>query len=177
MEAAPECIYSGEIIAEKVRGLGTDIRRRHPDEPLTLLGVLKGAALFSADLARMVGGSLELSFVQARSYGKSTTSSGRVVVGELEEQVLRGQRVVVADTVLDTGLTLSEVVARLRALEPASILTCVLVDKPARRSVEIEPDLVGFTAPDRFLVGYGLDYAGRYRSLPYMGFLEDEAHG
>lgn len=175
MAGRPECVFDAAQIREGVRDLARRIRERWPEGGLTLLCVLKGAALFAADLARELGDGLELTFVQARSYGKSTVSSGEVTLGEFEDEALRGRRVVVADTIVDTGLTLSRVVAEVRERGADAILTCVLVDKPVRRTVDVTPDLVGFTVPDRFLVGYGLDHDGHHRGLPYLGVLGESA--
>ena len=172
---APACLYPAEEIAARVRELGRAIRDRFPGEALTLLGILKGSAIFTADLVRAVGEPVELSFVQARSYGESTASSGHVALGDLEADVLKDRTVVVADTILDTGLTLTVILAQVRALGAREVRTCVLLDKKERRTVEVQLDWVGFTVPDRFLVGYGLDHAGRYRALEYVGTLEDEA--
>ena len=174
MSQGPPCIFDRETIATRVRELGGAIRERYPDGSLTLLCVLKGSALFAADLARAVPGDVELSFVQAWSYGDETTSSGKVEVGGLEKEVVRGRRVIVVDTILDTGRTLTEVVNAVRGAGAAEIATCVLLDKPARRAVDIRPDFRGFESPDRFLVGYGLDYAGRYRTLAYIGALGED---
>jgi hypoxanthine phosphoribosyltransferase len=171
---APPCIFDQETIAARVRDLGGEIRTRYPDGSLTLLCILKGSALFAADLARAVPGDVELSFVQARSYGDGTTSSGAVEVGVLEEEVVHDRRVIVVDTILDTGRTLTEVVNAVRGAGAAEIATCVLLDKKARRTVDIRPDFRGFESPDRFLVGYGLDYAGRYRTLAYIGALGED---
>ena len=174
MSQGPPCIFDRETIAARVRDLGGEIRVRYPDDPLTLLCILKASALFAADLARAVPGDVELSFVEARSYGDGTTSSGAVEVGALEQEVLRDRRVVVVDTILDTGRTLAEVVSAVREAGAAEIATCVLLAKRSRRAVDIRPDFRGFESPDRFLVGYGLDYAGRYRTLAYIGALGED---
>lgn len=163
-----DCLFPAEAIAERVRGLAREIRDRLPG-PVTVLGILRGAALFSVDLSRALGGPVELTFVQARSYGRGKVSSGTVEIGEWEEGVLRGRRVLVVDTILDTGRTLAEISRRLLDLPVASAHTCVLLAKEVRRATEVTPDFTGFPAPDRFLVGYGLDHDGRYRALPYIG--------
>jgi len=163
-----DCVFPAEAIAGRVVELAREIRARL-DGPITLLGVLRGAAVFSIDLARALGAPLELTFVQARSYGEGTVSSGRVELGEWEEGVLRGRRVLVVDTVLDSGRTIAEVRRRLFELPAASAHCCVLLEKSVPRAVPVVPDFVGFRAPDRFLVGYGLDHGGRYRALPYVG--------
>jgi len=173
MPAAPECVYSAETIASRVGELGAEIRARYPGRPLTLLGILKGAALFLADLAREIGPPAQLSFVQARSYGKDTHSSGKVQISGFEDEALRDNTVVVVDTILDTGRTLQEVTERVKAAGAADVITCVLIDKPSCREIAITPDLVGFTAENRFLIGYGLDHAGRHRALRYVGALGD----
>lgn len=172
-----EVLYSADRIAARVRALAGEIRERYPDEPLTLLGILTGSVIFTADLARVVGEPVELSFVHARSYGGGTTSSGEVTLGDLEVDVLKDRTVIVTDTILDTGRTLHKVVEAVRAAGPREVTTCVLLDKPARRVIEIRAGWVGFQVPDRFLVGYGLDHAGRYRTLDYVGVLEEDPHG
>jgi len=165
----PAPLFDAETIAARVRELGMEIRAHYGDGSITLLSILKGSALFTADLARSVPGEVELSFVHARSYGDRTTSSGTVELFQLEHEVLAGRRVVVVDTILDTGRTLDEVIRGLKAARADDVRTCVLLDKKARRQVDVVPDWIGFEAPDRFLVGYGLDYAGRYRTLAYIG--------
>ncbi|MHC4670701.1 MAG: hypoxanthine phosphoribosyltransferase [Planctomycetota bacterium] len=177
MTEAPACLYSADAIAVRVRELATQIRARYPDDSLTLLGILTGSVIFTADLARAVGEPVELSFVHARSYGKGTVSAGKVTLGGLEDEVVRGRTVVVADTILDTGHTLSTVVAKVRSHGAAEVATCVLLDKPARREVRIDVDWVGFEVPNRFLVGYGLDHGGLFRALDYVGALEDGTDG
>jgi hypoxanthine phosphoribosyltransferase len=172
-----EVLYSADRIAERVRALAGEIRHRYPDEPLTLLGILTGSVIFTADLARAVGEPVELSFVHARSYGSGTTSSGKVTLGDLELDVLRDRTVIVTDTILDTGRTLQKVVEAVRAAGAAEVASCVLLDKPARRAVEIEAGWIGFEVPDRFLIGYGLDHGGRFRTLEYVGALEEDPHG
>jgi len=171
-----EVLYSADRIAARVRALAGEIRERYPDEPLTLLGILTGSVIFTADLVRAVGEPVELSFVHARSYGQGTTSSGKVTLGGLEVDVLRDRTVIVTDTILDTGRTLHEVVGAVCAAGARDVATCVLLDKPARRAVEIDAAWVGFEVPDRFLIGYGLDHAGRFRALKYVGVLEEDPH-
>jgi hypoxanthine phosphoribosyltransferase len=171
-----EVLYSADRIATRVRALAGEIRDRYPDEPLTLLGILTGSVIFTADLSRAVGEPVELSFVHARSYGQGTESTGKVTLSGLEVEVLRDRTVIVTDTILDTGRTLKEVVDAVRAAGARDVATCVLLDKPARRAVEIDAAWVGFEVPDRFLIGYGLDHAGRFRTLKYVGVLEEDPH-
>ena len=176
MSLAPSCLLSEKEIADRVDELAAEIRERLPGERITLLGILKGAFIFLADLARAMGEDVELSFVRARSYGDRTSSSGRVVLTEFEADVLRGRAVVVVDTILDTGHTLQTVVEALEKAEAKRVLTCVLLDKKERRVVDVRADLVGFEVEDRFLVGYGLDHAGHHRALRHIAVLES-GHG
>ena len=164
----PEVYRSAEEIRERVVQLGLELRDRAGDAPLLLVGVLKGAAVFFADLARALPGESEFAFVRARSYGDRTESSGEVKVEWAGPEEVEGRTVVIVDTILDTGHTLRAVVDMVGARGAERVLTCVLLDKAERRVVPIEADLVGYAVPDTFLVGYGLDYAGRYRSLPYL---------
>ncbi|MHC4959662.1 MAG: phosphoribosyltransferase [Planctomycetota bacterium] len=171
----PERLFSEERIRERIAQLAEDLRTRSGDGPVTLLGVLNGAALFAADLARATGAGAELAWVRARSYGAGTVSSGDVVVEALEQDLVKGARVAIVDTICDTGRTLASVTALTREAGAAEVFSCVLFDKPEKRVVPVIPDLVGFTVTDEFLVGYGLDHAGRYRALPYVGVLR-QAH-
>ena len=169
MPGDPVCLYDAPTLAARVGEMGAEIRRRFPGEPLVLLGILNGAIFFAADLARVVGVPLALSFVRAASYGAGHESSGRVTLDGLDEAAIRGRKILICDTILDTGNTLQEVSRRIRAAGAEEVFRCVLLDKPSRREVDIDADLVGFTIPDRFVVGYGLDDAGRYRALDYVG--------
>jgi hypoxanthine phosphoribosyltransferase len=162
-----ELLFDADAIAERVAALGRRIADDHPDgageAPLLLVGVLKGAAIFLADLARAIERPVDLDFVAASSYGAGRASSGTVRL--LAETRVGGRRVVLVEDVVDTGRTLAALHARLGEQGPRSLRTAALLDKPARREVTVAVDYVGFTAPDRFLVGYGLDLAGRYRNL------------
>jgi len=167
----PEIYLSADAIASRVAELGSEVRGRGGEGALVLTGVLKGAAVFLADLARAVPGPTELAFVRARSYGDGTESRGSVETEIVGPEDFAGRDVVLVDTILDTGHTLRSVGALLRDAGARSVLSCVLLDKPSRREVPVEADLVGFTVPDLFLVGYGLDHAGRYRGLRDLAVL------
>ncbi len=147
-------------------------------EPLLLVGVLKGATLFLADLVRAIDRLVEFDFVAVSSYGAATRSSGEVRVLKDLEAAVSGKHVLIVEDILDTGLTLrfSYLIESLRARHARSVKVCVLLDKPARRQVPIEVDYRGFEIEDQFVVGYGMDYAERYRNLPYIGIVTfDEA--
>lgn len=164
-----ECVFDAESIAARVRALAADVRAAAGDRTVVVLGILYGAAVFATDLVRALEGPKELAFVRASSYGRGTESTGRVELGALDENLLAGRYVLVADTILDTGLTLRTVLEAVRAAGAGEVAGCVLLDKPARRTESVEPEFVGFVVEDRFLVGYGLDHAGRHRALPYVG--------
>ena len=176
MSLAPECVYPALTIAARVSELGAQVRDRFGDRPVVVLGVLSGARPFADDLAAAIGDPVEVVWVKARSYLNETVSSGTLDLGPFPGEALHRSRVAVADTICDTGLTLSAVLSGARDYSPVELISCVLVNKRARRSADVTPDFVGFEAEDRFLVGYGLDFAGRYRDLPYVGVLEQEAH-
>ncbi len=168
MTTRPKPLLKARILQRRVRELATEIaadhRERHGDQPLVLLALLDGACCFAVDLARALTLSdVRLHFVRASSYGGGTVSAGRVALAPLPD--LSGQVVLIVDDILDTGRTMAAV--RL-ALVPLPTRTCVLLDKPTRRVPEgtLTADYIGFTIPDLFVVGYGLDYAGRYRQLP-----------
>lgn len=171
-DPAVEPLISAEEIADRVRSLGAEITARYPDCPLTLVGVLNGSTFFLADLARSIDLSVAIDFVSLSSYGNATESSGHVQVRVGTKTSLEDRDVIVVEDIVDTGLTLEALVAYLKSCRPRSIAVCTLLDKPTRRRVEVPIDFVGFSIPDRFVVGYGLDYAERFRNLPFVGCLD-----
>ena len=168
-------LLGADIIQARVAELGAQITRDYPDpnEPLLLVGVLKGAALFLADLVRVVDRPLEFDFVAIASYGAATRSSGEVRVLKDLESAVSGKHIIIVEDILDTGLTLrfSYLIESLRARQAASVKVCVLLDKPSRRRVDVPVDYRGFVIEDHFVVGYGMDYAETYRNLPYIGYV------
>ncbi len=164
--------------AEIVRGLDRlagEVHRAMGDGPFTVVGVLNGAAVFVSDLIRRLPSPIELSFVSASSY-RDGTESGNLVLDFLPTEAdLVGRRLLLVDDILDTGRTLAGLRAALLERGAASVQTCVFLDKPARRAVELEADFRCFEIDDLFVVGYGLDYAGLYRNLPFVGALKPEA--
>ena len=171
MEARPAELLSSNAIAERVRALGAQITADYAGKPLVLLCVLKGSFMFAADLARAIDLPLRLEFLGVRSYGDDTKSSGVVQITLDLTRPIAGDHVLIVEDIVDTGLTLSYLREQLLARAPASAKICALLHKPARSVKPVEIDYLGFTVDDVFVVGYGLDYAERYRNLPYVGVL------
>jgi hypoxanthine phosphoribosyltransferase len=169
-------LVSEESIKSRVAELGQEIDAFYEGKEILLVTLLNGAIVFTADLIRNIRSPLWLDTLRAQSYGSGTTSSGAPeVTGDLRLPV-EGAEVLLVDDILDTGNTLSRVVTELAHRNPASIRTCVLLDKKERRQTDCEADWVGFEIPDHFVVGYGLDYAERYRHFPYVGILKPEMY-
>jgi hypoxanthine phosphoribosyltransferase len=166
-----QTLISEAQIRDRVRALGEEIRRDHPGD-LHLVCVLKGAFVFLADLLRALPDTTTVDFVAISSYGKSTRSSGEVRLLKDLDTGLEGRDVVIVEDIVDTGLTLTYLQDILRARGPRSLRTACLLSKPSRRKVDVKVDYIGFTIEDRFVVGYGLDYAEHYRNLPYIGIVE-----
>jgi hypoxanthine phosphoribosyltransferase len=152
--------------------MAVEIRRDFPDD-LHLVAVLKGAFVFLSDLVRNMDGHVSLDFMAVSSYAKATTSSGEVKVLKDVDTRLEGRNVIIVEDIVDTGLTLTYLQDILRARNPKSLRTACLLSKPSRRKVDVRVEYIGFTIEDRFVVGYGLDYAEQYRNLPYIGVLDD----
>ncbi|HEX4216590.1 MAG TPA: hypoxanthine phosphoribosyltransferase [Candidatus Dormibacteraeota bacterium] len=161
-------LISARRIARRVRQMGQEVSTLYAaiDQPLVLVVVLKGAAVFAADLLRSLSIPAELEFVRASSYGGGTASSGKVKFAHLVEGPLTGRHVLLIEDIVDSGRTISVIAQQLRRSKPASIRIAALLDRPARRTEEVSIDFTGFSIPDRFVIGYGLDYAGLYRELP-----------
>jgi hypoxanthine phosphoribosyltransferase len=171
-----EVLIAEQAIAAKVRELGTAIADDYRGKDLVLVSILKGALPFLADLMRQMPIPLALDFLEVSSYGEATESSGNVRILKDLAKPIEGREVVVIEDILDTGHTLSYVIEHLRSKQPRSVRLCTLLDKPARRIVPIQIDYRGFEIPDKFVVGYGLDYAERYRNLPFIGVLKPEVY-
>jgi len=164
-------LISSADIQQKIREMGKQIRKDFPGEHLILVGVLKGAVLFLADLARQIPGEVTFDFIAVSSYGKDTKSSGQVKLNKDLDSSIEGKVVIVVEDILDTGLTLQYLLRVLQQRKPKSLKVAVLLDKRERRVADVPADYVGFVIPDEFVVGYGLDYAERYRNLPDVGIL------
>ena len=171
-----EILLDEATIARRVRELGSEIARDYAGKDPVLVSILKGALPFLADLMRATPILLALDFLEVSSYGHSTETSGVVRVLKDLANPIAGRDVLIVEDVVDTGLTLNYVMDHLRAQHPASLRLCALLDKPARRIVPLPIDYRGFEIPDKFVVGYGLDYAERYRNLPFIGVLRPEVY-
>lgn len=171
----PEQIHSmlaAEVIAARVRELGAQITRELAGEPLVLVCVLKGSFVFTADLMRTIDLPLRVDFLGVRSYGEDTESSGVVQITQDLSRPIDHEHVLIVEDIVDTGLTIAHLMDLLRTRQPRSIRVCSLLHKPARARVNVKIDYLGFTIEDRFVVGYGLDFAERYRNLPFIGVVE-----
>jgi hypoxanthine phosphoribosyltransferase len=166
-----EILLSQEQIQKRVAQLAAEIRRDFPDG-LHLIAVLKGAFVFLSDLVRNMGGEVSLDFMAVSSYAKGTTSSGEVRLTKDLDTTLDGKNVIIVEDIVDTGLTLTYLQDILRARNPKVLRTACLLSKPSRRQVNVKVEYIGFTIEDRFVVGYGLDYAEHYRNLPYITVLQ-----
>ena len=164
-------LISEEQLAAKVAELGAAISWDYEGKKLMILGVLKGSVVFMADLLRHIAIPVEMDFMAVSSYGAGVKTTGVVKILKDLDRLIEGYHVLVVEDILDSGMTLSYLTELLRDRGPASVRIATLLDKPERRKVDIAPDYVGFTVPDEFVVGYGLDYAELYRNLPYVGIL------
>jgi hypoxanthine phosphoribosyltransferase len=170
MQARP--LISAADIASRVAGLAREIDQRLPPGPLTVVGVLRGAFVFMADLVRAIPREMTCDFLGVRSYGDATVSSGVVEITSDLAAPIAGRHVLLVEDIADTGLTLRYLLDLLKGRNPASLHTCVLLAKPTLAGTAAAVDFVGFAAPDAFVVGYGLDAGQLYRNLPYIGVLE-----
>ena len=165
-------LLSEDEILQRVQALGEQISSDYSGEEITIVCVLKGAVIFLADLLRSIDAPTDLDFVQISSYGDGTKSTGVTEVLHCPTTDIEGRHVLIVDDIVDSGLTLRHLKESLLAEKPASLKLCVLLDKVGRRTEGVEIDYVGFEVPNKFVIGYGLDYAGRYRGLRYIATLE-----
>ena len=169
-------LISREKIAEKVREIGKRVTSDYQGRNPILIGVLKGCTLFMSDLAREIDLHCEFEFMKVSSYGSGTKTSGAV---EIQMDVgcdIAGRDIIIVEDILDSGLTLSYLMAQLKTRNPASVKICTFLEKPSRHLVDIPIDYLGFEVDDVFVVGYGLDFDGKYRNLPYVGELKKEMY-
>jgi hypoxanthine phosphoribosyltransferase len=168
-----ESLVSQEDLERRVRELGAEISRDYAGKELFLVGVLKGAVFFLSDLMRCIEVPCEVDFMAVASYGSSTDSSGVVRILKDLDATIEGKDVLIVEDIIDSGLTLSYLLRTLRAREPRSLEVCALLTKPERREVDLPIRYTGFEIPNRFVIGYGLDHAERYRNLPYVAVLQE----
>lgn len=167
-------LLSEKQVDDRIRQLGAQITRDYEGEEVLFVCTLKGASFFACELAKRVKVPLKMDFIVAASYGNEMESSGEVrMVKDLEEP-LEGKNVIIVEDIVDTGRTLSYLMELFKKRNPKTLKLCSLLDKPERRVVDIQADYTGFEIPDLFVVGYGLDYAQKYRNLPYIGVVEPE---
>jgi hypoxanthine phosphoribosyltransferase len=174
-QGVAEILIEEDALKERIAELGAEISVDYAERDLLLVGVLKGAVFFMADLMRQITVPCEVDFMAISSYGASTDSSGVVRILKDLDETIEGRNVLVVEDIIDSGLTLSYLKRTLGARNPASLEICALLTKPERREVEVPVRYTGFEIPNRFVVGYGLDFAERYRNLRYVGVLADEA--
>ena len=165
---------SEEQITKRIAEMGAQISEVYGDEPVCLICILKGSIFFTVELAKRITSPVELEFMCVSSYGSGSTSSGVVKITKDLDVSIEGKNVLVIEDIIDSGRTLSYLLQNLKTRRPKSLRLCTLLDKPDRRVVEVAVDYVGFEIPDEFVVGYGLDYAQKYRNLPYIGYVEVE---
>jgi hypoxanthine phosphoribosyltransferase len=172
--AVGEVLIDEPTLQTRIAELGEELSNDYAGKDLLLVGVLKGAVFFMADLMRSLTVPCEVDFMAISSYGAETDSSGVVRILKDLDIPLQGRDVLIVEDIIDSGLTLSYLMRNLRARDPASLEVCALLTKPGRREIEVPVKYVGFEIPNRFVVGYGLDYAERYRNLRYVGVLNED---
>jgi hypoxanthine phosphoribosyltransferase len=175
--AVGEVLIDEEALAGRISQLADEVSADYAKRDLLLIGVLKGAVFYMADLMRQITVPCEVDFMAISSYGGSTDSSGVVRILKDLDINIRDRDVLVVEDIIDSGLTLQYLMRNLRSREPASLEVCALMTKPARREIEVPVRYVGFEIPNRFVIGYGLDFAERYRNLPYVGILNENLLG
>src|SRR5579862_734269 len=173
-QAVGEVLIDEDRLQARIKELGAEITADYEGRELLLVGVLKGAVFFMADLMRSITVPCEIDFMAISSYGASTDSSGVVRILKDLDINIEGRHVVVVEDIVDSGLTLSYLMRNLESREPATLEVCALLTKPGRRQMEVDIRYVGFEIPNKFVIGYGLDFAERYRNLRYVGVLHDD---
>jgi hypoxanthine phosphoribosyltransferase len=171
-----EVLLTEEQIRLRIEEIAVEIRREYSGQPFTVVGVLTGSLVFLADLIRKIDLPLQIGLLAASSYRGTATKPGHLVIQDGLLLDITGRHLLVLDDILDTGQTISKIVDHLKSRGAASVKTCVLLRKIGRQEIAFEPDYVGFPIPDKFVVGYGLDFNDEYRHLPYIGVLPDGGH-
>ena len=161
-----------QALDKKVSEIADEINKKYKGEKLIVVGVLKGAFMFMSDLLKKITVDTEVYFLKASSYGSSTESTGNVKITKDIEKDIKGENVLLVEDIIDSGYTMREVLKILGEREPKALELCSCLSKPDRRVCEVKIDYLGFEIPDKFVIGYGLDYAEKYRNLPYIGYIE-----
>lgn len=171
-----EILFTEAELNERISELGEQITADYEGKSLIVVGILKGSNIFTSDLVRKINLPLKMDFMAVSSYGNATESTGVVKILKDLDRGIEEEHVLIVEDIVDSGLTLKYLKDVLLTRNPASIKVCTLLDKPARRKENIKPDYLGYEVPDEFIVGYGIDYAERYRNLPYIGVLKREIY-
>ena len=175
-EDMAKVLFEDHEIQKRVQELAKEICEEYRDKNPIIIGVLRGAVLFFTDLIKCLDIHMEMNFLAISSYGNSMESSGEIRIQYDMQESIKGRHVLIVEDIIDTGLTIDHLKEILEARHPESIKVCSLLDKPSRRKVDVTGDYIGFVVPDEFVVGYGLDYAGKYRNLNYIGVLKPEVY-
>ncbi|MBO5554733.1 MAG: hypoxanthine phosphoribosyltransferase [Solobacterium sp.] len=175
MNEIDEVLFTRDDIAKRVAELGAEITRDYEGKDLIVVGILKGAGVFMSDLIREINSPIRIDFMSVSSYGNSTVSSGIVRITNDLHQDIQGCSVLIVEDIIDTGNTLHYLREYLKNRGAEDVKICALLDKPSRRQVEVPVEYVGFEVEDRFIIGYGIDYAEKYRNLPFIGTLKQSA--
>ena len=175
-DSVEKVLVTKEQIETRIAEMGAQITKDYEGKKLIVVGILKGAIVFYSDLARHINMPMTFDFLSVSSYGNSTVSSGEIKFLKDLDQPVEGYDILIVEDIIDSGRTLSYLRKNLEARNPNSVAVCCLLDKKERREVDVEVDYVGFDIPDEFVVGYGLDFAGQYRNLPYIGVLAPSAY-
>ncbi|WP_317367911.1 hypoxanthine phosphoribosyltransferase [uncultured Tyzzerella sp.] len=166
-----EVLITEEQLDKRISEIANQINKDFESKDIILVCVLKGGVMFMTDIAKKLKQTVEFEFIDVSSYYGGTESSGKLTINKDLETCIEGKHVILLEDIVDTGRTLSYLIEYLKEKNPASLKLCTLLDKPSRRVVDVNADYIGFTIPDAFIVGYGLDYAQKYRNLPYIGIL------
>lgn len=167
-------MISQEEVENRIQEMADQISREYAGKEITLICILKGSVFFTCELAKRITVPVKLDFMQASSYGDGTKTTGVIEIKKELDESIEGKNVIVIEDIIDSGRTLSFLLKVLSARNPQSLKLCTLLDKPDRREIKVDVDYTGFKIPDAFVVGYGLDYAQKYRNLPYIGIVELE---
>jgi len=174
MEDKIRVLLSEEEVDKKIRALGDQISKDYAGKSIHLICVLRGGVFITCELAKRITVPVTMDFMSVSSYGDGTESSGRVKIVKDLDDTIEGKEVLIVEDIIDSGRTLSYLIELLASRKPNSIRLCTLLDKPERRVTDVKVDYVGFNIPDEFVIGYGLDYAQKYRNLPFIGVVEND---